>query len=173
MKKTTILITALWAFSSFAIAAEEKDSSKKPRDKSSTSAAADEHKMFTPAALKWADGPPSLPPGVKFAVLEGDPAGKGPYTIRLQAPDGYKIPPHAHPAAEKLTVISGTYYLGVGEKFDEAATREMPAGSFASMPAGVKHFGWVKGETVVQVNGTGPAEIAYVNADDDPRTKKK
>ena len=173
MKKITILIAVLWAFSSFGIAAEEKDSTKKAGDASTTNSATREHKIFSPAEIKWADGPASLPAGVKIAVLEGDPGGKGSSTIRLQAPDGYKIPPHAHPAAEKVTVISGTYYLGVGDKFDEAAAREMAAGSFASMPAGVKHFGWVKGETVVQVNGTGPAEIAYVNAGDDPRTKKK
>lgn len=173
MKKITMLITVVWAFSSFALAAEEKASSKKASDSSSKSAATEEHKMFTAAEMKWADGPPSLPPGVKIAVLEGDPTKTGPFTIRLQAPDGFKIPAHTHPTAERVTVISGTLYLGMGDKLDEAAGRELAAGGFAVMPAGMKHFAWMKGETVVQVHGTGPFAVKYVNPADDPRAPKK
>lgn len=173
MKKFTILITGLWAFCSFAIAAEEKDSTKKASDAGAKSTATEEHKIFSPAEIKWADGPASLPAGAKFAVLEGDPKQPGPFTIRLQVPDGYKIPPHTHPAVEHVTVISGTFHLGMGDKFDQTAGRELAAGSFAFMPAGMKHFGWMKGETVVQVHGNGPFAIIYVNPADDPRNAKK
>jgi hypothetical protein len=175
MKKILVpmLLTALWAFSSFAHAEEKKVSSKKSSDENSKPSAAAEHKMFSPSDIKWMDGPPFLPPGVKLAVLEGDPSKAGPFTIRLQAPDGYKIPAHTHPTAERVTVISGTFHLGMGDKFDEAAGQEMVAGSFAVMPAGMKHFAWARGEVVVQVHGTGPFAIKYVNPADDPRNAKK
>src|SRR4051794_32511287 len=84
--------------------------------------------LLLPQALQWKDGPPSLPSGAKIAVLEGDPTKEGPFAMRLKLPDGYRIPPHTHPKTERLTVISGTFQLGMGEKFDEAALRTMPAG---------------------------------------------
>jgi hypothetical protein len=175
MKKIVIpmLVTAVWAFSSFANAEEKRFSSKKSSDENSKAAATAEHKMFAPSDIKWMDGPAFLPPGVKMAVLEGDPSKAGPFTIRLQAPDGYKIPAHTHPTAECITVISGTFHLGMADKFNEAAGHEMVTGSFAIMPAGMKHFGWTTGETVVQVHGTGPFAIKYVNPADDPRNVKK
>lgn len=168
-----MLISAICALSPFAFAKEKKADSKGATKDTSKAAAMAEHKMFTPSDLKWSDGPPFLPPGVKMAVLEGDPGKPGAFTIRLQAPDGYKIPAHTHPTAERITVISGTFHLGTGNKLDEAAGHEMVAGSFAVMPAGMKHFAWATGETVVQVHGTGPFQIKYVNPADDPRIAKK
>jgi quercetin dioxygenase-like cupin family protein len=114
-----------------------------------------------------------LPAGAKLAVLEGDPAKKGPFTIRFQFPDSYKVAPHSHPTAERVTVISGTVFLGMGTQFDEAAGREMGAGSFAVMPAGMNHFAWAKGDTIIQIHGRGPFQIKYVNPADDPRNTKK
>jgi anti-sigma factor ChrR (cupin superfamily) len=167
---TVILVGAVGALSSLAFAKQkEKESSQS----SSKVAATAEHKMFAPADIKWVDGPPSLPPGAKLAVLEGDPSKAGPFTIRLQAPDGYKIPAHTHPTDERITVISGTFHMGMADKFDEAAGHEMVPGSFAIMPAGTKHFAWATGETVVQVQSTGPFVIKYVNPADDPRNAKK
>jgi quercetin dioxygenase-like cupin family protein len=168
-----MLVIVVGAFSSFAGAEEKKVSSKKSSDENSKAAATAEHKMFTPSDIKWVDGPPFLPPGAKLAVLEGDPGKAGPFTIRLQAPAGYKIPAHTHPTAERVTVISGTFNLGMGDKLDESAGHEMVPGSFALMPAGMKHFAWATGESVVQVHGTGPFAIKYVNPADDPRTAKK
>lgn len=172
MKKivAVILVGAVWALSSLAIAKAIKKDSSQP---SSKVAATAEHKIFAPSDLKWMDAPAGLPPGAKLAVLEGDPAKPGPFTIRLQAPDGYKIPAHTHPTDERITVISGTFHLGMADKFDEAASREMVAGSFAMMPAGMKHFAWATGETVVQVHSNGPFVIKYVNPADDPRNAKK
>jgi quercetin dioxygenase-like cupin family protein len=127
------------------------------------------HTMFTPSTLSWGPAPASLPKGAQLAVLEGDPAKAGPFTMRIKVPDGFKIPPHWHPADEHLTVVQGTFVVGLGEKFDQAAGREMPTGSFALMPTGTRHFAWAKGETIVQVHGTGPWGITYVNPADDPR----
>ncbi|HEX8846151.1 MAG TPA: cupin domain-containing protein [Pyrinomonadaceae bacterium] len=131
-----------------------------------------DHGFFTLSDIKWADGPASLPPGAKVAVLEGNPAQEGPFTMRLQLPDGFQIQPHWHPAVEHVTVISGTFNLGTGEKFDKAQTRALSAGSFAYMQPGMRHFAWAKGETVIQVHGMGPWKINYVNPADDPRNKK-
>lgn len=123
--------------------------------------------------LKWLDGPPSLPPGAKFVVLEGDPTKPGPFVFRVKVPDGYKIPPHTHPKPERVTVISGTFHLGMGETFDAKKGQELPAGTYGTWPAGMKHYVWVKGETVVQFHGEGPWVIEYVNPKDDPRDGKK
>jgi quercetin dioxygenase-like cupin family protein len=132
-----------------------------------------EHVMFTGADLKWGAAPPSLPAGAKVAVLEGDPTKEGPFTIRLEMPAGYKIPAHTHPTAEHVTVISGTLNLGMGPKFDETTIKEMPAGAYAVMPSGMQHFAGSKTGCVVQVHGTGPFAVTYVNPADDPRGAKK
>jgi len=131
-----------------------------------------DHGFFSTADIKWMDGPASLPAGAKVALLEGNPAQEGPFTMRLQLPDGFQIQPHWHPAVEHVTVISGTFNLGMGEKFDKSSGRSLAAGSFAFMPPGVRHYAWATGETVVQVHGQGPWKINYVNPADDPRNKK-
>lgn len=175
MKKiiAVIALGAAWGLAFPVFAQETKQSSKPSEKEGSNLTAAAEHPIFTPAELKWGDGPPGLPAGVKLAVLEGDPTKKGPFTIRLQAPAGYKIPPHTHPTAERITVISGTFHLGMGNKFDEGTGHEMVAGSFAVMPIGMKHFAWAADEVVLQVSSTGPFQIKYVNPADDPRHAKK
>lgn len=125
------------------------------------------------ADVEWKNGPASLPPGAKLAVLEGDPTKDGFFTMRLLLPDGFRIPPHTHPKVEHVTVISGIFNLGMGERFDESGGRAMPAGTFGFWPAGMTHFAWVKGETVVQLHGIGPWSINYVNPSDDPRNAGK
>lgn len=110
-----------------------------------------EMSLYPTAEIQWKDGPASLPAGAKVAVLEGDPAKEGFFTMRLWLPDGFKIPPHWHPKVEHVTVISGTFNLGMGDKFDQTATRAMPAGTFGFWPADMKHFAWAKGETVLQL----------------------
>ena len=125
--------------------------------------------LFAPDDIKWLDGPPSLPKGASSAVLEGDPTKKGPFVFRVKAPNGYRIPPHTHPKTERVTVISGTFHIGMGDKFDENAVQAMPAGTYGHWPPGMTHFVWVKGETVVQFHGEGPWTINYVNPADDPR----
>jgi hypothetical protein len=128
--------------------------------------------LFTPSSIKWQDGPPSLPKGAKVAVLEGDPGKAGPFVLRVKIPAGYRIGPHTHPKTERVTVLAGTLYIGMGEKFDEKKGKAMPAGTFGRWPAGMKHFAWVKGETIIQLHGTGPWSIKYLDPADDPRNKK-
>jgi hypothetical protein len=131
-----------------------------------------DHVVVTPDAIKWVDGPPSLPPGCRMVVLEGDPTKDGPFVMRAKMPDGYKIMPHTHPKDERVTVLSGTLYMGMGAKFDEKVAKAMPAGTYGRTAAGAKHFGYTKGETVIQVHGTGPWVVEYVNPADDPRKRK-
>jgi quercetin dioxygenase-like cupin family protein len=129
------------------------------------------HVMVTPATTKWGAGPASLPPGAQAAALEGDPSKPGPFTLRIKIPDGYRLPPHWHPADEHVTVVQGTFVMGIGDKFEQTGGHELGAGAFALMPAGTRHYASAKGETVIQLHGTGPWGINYVNAADDPRKK--
>jgi len=128
--------------------------------------------MVVPTNLTWKDGPGSLPKGAKVAVLEGDPAKAGPFTLRFNLPSNYKIPPHWHPAVEHVTVISGTFSMGLGETFDETKASQLPVGGFAVMEIGTRHFAFTKENgATVQLHGVGPWGINYVNPEDDPRGK--
>lgn len=132
------------------------------------------HIMVSPDETQWQGGPASLPPGAKAAVLEGDPKVEGAlFTLRLKVPAGYTIKPHYHSADEHVTVISGELQMGLGEKFDPAEARAMPAGSFMVMPAKATHFALTKTETVVQIHAIGPWTITYVNPTDDPRKQAR
>ena len=169
MKKIALILTLPLVLSLAAVAAQKKDASRK----STESATSEEHVVLTPGDLKWMDAPPALPAGAKMAVLAGDPNKKGLFTVRLQTPAGYKVPPHTHPTGEHITVISGTFYIGTGDKFDEAAGKELGAGGYMVMPAGMKHYAWTPAEAIIQVHGMGPFVIKYVNPADDPRNPKK
>jgi quercetin dioxygenase-like cupin family protein len=127
------------------------------------------HVLLTDAQLTWGEGPPSLPKGGLTAVLSGDPGKPGEYTLRAKLPAGYKIPPHWHPTAEHITVLSGTVAFGMGDKAVLADMKALPAGGFAVMPATMHHYFEVKTAAVIQVHGTGPFEINYINPADDPR----
>src|SRR4029453_4947822 len=140
MKKFALLLTLPLALSLVTVAAQKKEGSIE-------SATTEQHVVLNPADLKWGGVPPGLPPGAKMAVLAGDPTKKGPFTARKQAPAGYKIPPHTHPTAENLTVISGTFNIGTGDKFDEAAGKALETGGFVVLPAGMKHYAWSTTET--------------------------
>ena len=169
MKKIALILILPLVLSLAAVAAQKKDASKK----STESATSEQHVVVNPADLKWGDAPPGLPPGAKLAVLAGDPNKKGLFTVRLQTPAGYKVPPHTHPTTEHITVISGTFNIGTGDKFDEAAGKEMGAGGYMVMPPGMKHYAWTPAEAIIQVQGMGPFVIKYVNPADDPRNAKQ
>jgi len=125
--------------------------------------------QFTrPDSLKWV---PSG--GVQLAVLSGNPDKPGLFTIRLKVPDGYRVLAHWHPQDESITVIQGTFLMGMGEKFDPAALQQLPTGSFAFMPKEMRHFASCLGETIVQLHGMGPFVSNYVNPADDPDKKKE
>jgi quercetin dioxygenase-like cupin family protein len=130
------------------------------------------HVMTAGADLVWGDPPPALGPGAKLAVLAGNPGAPGPFVVRFQAPAGYRIAPHWHPTEENVTVLSGTFAMGMGETFDEKALKDLPAGGYAKMPAEMRHYALAKTAVTLQVHGTGPFTLTYVNPADDPRNKK-
>ncbi|MCI0330030.1 MAG: cupin domain-containing protein [candidate division Zixibacteria bacterium] len=166
MKRLVALATvAAVLVVAFALAQEHKTEGKQE-------AAKPDHVMFTGMELAWKDAPPALPPGAKMAVLEGDPAQPALFTMRIKVPAGYKVPPHWHPADEHVTVISGSLFMGLGEKFDEKGMKELPPGGFAMMVTGTRHFAMAKKESEIQVHAMGPWGINYVNPADDPRQTK-
>ncbi|HSL50881.1 MAG TPA: cupin domain-containing protein [Candidatus Deferrimicrobiaceae bacterium] len=129
------------------------------------------HPATTPDLLTWVE-PPVLP-GARLAVVQGDPSKEGLFAYRLRMPAGYKIPPHLHKASENVTVLSGVFFIGHGEKFDQGSGQELPVGGFVSILPNHPHYAWAGGqETVVQVHGVGPTDLRFVNPDDDPRKKK-
>jgi quercetin dioxygenase-like cupin family protein len=129
------------------------------------------HKMLSPQEIKWAPAPPSIPPGAEAVVLYGDPSKEEMFAMRLKLPKGYRIAPHTHPKPEVLTVITGTFRLGMGEAADPSKATALPAGSFAALSPGMAHFASADDDTVVQLNSTGPWTLNYVNPADDPRKK--
>lgn len=116
--------------------------------------------LMSGSAIQWGDlKVPGFDPGAKIAVIHGDPAGEGDYTIRLQFPDGYHFPLHWHPKAEHLTVLSGTFLLGMGTKEVRGTEKTYAPGDFLYLPAKNTHFGGAKGITVIQLHGMGPFAI--------------
>lgn len=134
----------------------------------SANAADDGMTMINPADVKWGDGPPNLPKGAKIAVLYGDPGKEGPFTMRLKAPAGAKIAPHWHSKDEHLTVIAGTFYLGMGDKMDPKSAHALKAGGYHFLPGKAHHYAFSKSPTIVQVSGMGPFDLNYINPADDP-----
>jgi quercetin dioxygenase-like cupin family protein len=121
-------------------------------------------------AVNWGPTPPFLPAGARFAVMQGDPSQNGVYTIRLELPAGYVIKPHFHPTDENVTVLSGTFVVGMGDAVDPSQAQTLSAGGFITAPAQAHHFAVARRKTVLQVHGMGPFEITYVRPSDDPRT---
>ena len=132
--------------------------------------AAAQHKMVTAKDLKWEDVP-SLPPGAKAAVIEGPMNEAVPFTVRIKIPNNYKVPPHWHPAVERVTVLSGGFAMGTGEKWDEKAMHTLMPGDMMIMQPKQPHYALAKGDTVLQLHGTGPWGVTYINEADDPRKK--
>jgi len=123
-----------------------------------------------PDDLTWSDVASMAPPA-KIAVIEGDLSEEGePFTFRLRLPAGYRIDPHVHPAYERVTVLEGTLHFAHGETFDKAATTPLREGAVAIMPPGDPIFGYTEEDTVIQLHGTGPWGIDYIDPDDDPRS---
>ena len=120
----------------------------------------DQAQMLGSAGMQWTDlAVPGFPPGLKMAVVHGDPSKAADYTLRLRFPDGYVFPPHWHPGAEHVTVLTGTFMLGMGDRYDASALKSYAPGDFIYAPPKMSHFGTVRGETTVQLHGTGPFAI--------------
>jgi quercetin dioxygenase-like cupin family protein len=123
------------------------------------------------ANLKWGPAPPAFPAGAQMAVVSGDPGKAAPFVVELSMPDGYMIKPHTHPTQENVTVVSGTFLVGMGGTWSAGALKPMTAGATGSIPAGTAHYAEAKGKTVVQVSAMGPFALTYVTPSDDPRNK--
>jgi quercetin dioxygenase-like cupin family protein len=129
--------------------------------------------LFPPDKIQWNDGPASLPPGAKIAVLEGDPSKEGMFVMRVRVPDGYHIAAHTHPKPERVTIIQGKFKLAMGDNPQGTDAHVLPAGTYGVWPPGMVHAVWTEGETIVQFHGNGPWVINYVYPSDDPRNAKK
>jgi quercetin dioxygenase-like cupin family protein len=167
---TTVAGAVLFALgTSFAFATQTTDEKQQQ-------AAASHNKndliTLTSDSLKWQDGPEGLPAGAQYAILEGNPHTKGPFTIRLKFPANYQIPPHFHAAKDHFTIISGSLNIGSGDKLDTNKGIALPAGSFVIIPANNHHYAWTTEETILQLSDMGPWSIKYVNPTDDPRKHK-
>lgn len=129
-------------------------------------------RSFTPDNVQWKDEP-ILPKGAKSALLVGDPTKAGVFIVWLKFPRNYPIPPHTHPFAEVVTVLSGKLGNGMGEKFDTQKGEILKAGSSFVLPTGHTHYVWTTDEeTIVELIATGPWDITYTNPKDDPRKNK-
>ena len=122
--------------------------------------------------LQWGPAPSVFPAGAQMAVVQGDPSKAEPFTVRLRLPNGYKIAPHTHPTDENVTVIQGTFKVGMGEQFDGSRMITLPVGSFVTAPALHAHYALAQGATVVQVHAIGPFAMTYVNPADLPAITK-
>lgn len=129
------------------------------------------HTVVSGDAVVWGPAPASLPPGAQAAVLIGHPAKAGPFVMRLKFPAGFVVPPHRHSKDEFLTVIEGSFAVSAGEKLDQAAMKPLPPASFIHLPAGMPHYARAEGGAVVQINGTGPFDVTYLDPSDDPRMR--
>ncbi len=126
----------------------------------------------TSSELKW-KAAPSIGPGAMIAVIEGDLKAAEPFTLRLKLPANTKIGVHTHPVTERVTVISGIFYFATGDKFDPARAKAYQPGDTLIIPVGMSMYGASREqETVLQLHGTGPWGITYVNPADDPRNSK-
>ena len=126
-----------------------------------------------PTVLPQADAakyaPAAFPPGAQQAIVVGNPKNAEGYMIRVKLSKGTKVAPHTHPNDENVTVIAGTFHIGVGEQFDEAKGQMVKTGGFVSVPKGKPHFAWVSEDSIIQLHGVGPAGATFVNPADAPK----
>jgi quercetin dioxygenase-like cupin family protein len=116
---------------------------------------------------------PAFPPAARLAVLVGDPTQPGPYVIRVKMPSGEKLMPHRHPEDRIYTVMSGVFYIGLGDQFDGEKVKAYPPGCVVILPGDTPHFHWAKsGEYITQVTAIGPLGLDYMSLEDDPRNKR-
>jgi quercetin dioxygenase-like cupin family protein len=131
-----------------------------------------QHAMGNSDDLNWGPAPAIFPPGAVFAVVQGDPSVAGEiFTVRLRFPDGYILPPHTHPTDEHVTVLRGTFGVGLGTVFSADGLTLLQPNGFITAPKDMAHFATARGITEVQVHAIGPFQLTYVNPADDP-TKK-
>src|SRR3954466_10098658 len=126
-------------------------------------------RSILPEDIQWKQFS-AFPASAPLAVLVGDPTHEGPYLVRVKVPSGVKLMPHKHPEDRIYTVMSGVFYIGLGDEFDGDKMKAYPPGSVIVLPGDTPHFHWAKsGEYVTQVTAIGPLGLEYLDAGDDPR----
>ncbi len=126
-------------------------------------------RAILPEDIEWKPFP-AFPPSVRLAVVVGEPSKPGPYVIRVKVTVDVKLIPHRHPEGRIYTVMSGVFYIGLGDQFDGDKVKAYPPGSVIVLPGDTSHFHWAKtGEYVTQVTAIGPLGLGYLNPNDDPR----
>lgn len=166
MTSNTLRIAGLAVALALVPLAGAQDKKAAPAPAAAPAAAAD-HKMWMAKDIEWKDFPSIK--GAKFALLEGPMNEAKPFTARIKVPAGGKIPPHWHDGIEHVTVMSGHFAMGMGEKWDDKAMHTLAAGDVMIMQPKTPHYAMAKGESVVQIHGMGPWTITYVNPADDPK----
>jgi quercetin dioxygenase-like cupin family protein len=125
--------------------------------------------VTSPAELKWAAAPAAYAPGAQLAVVNGSPFKAGMYVVRFKVPAGYVIPAHTHPNDENVTVLSGSFNIGTGDKLDKTRGTLVKAGGYSFVGKGMAHYAWFTEDTILQLHGMGPHGVTYVDPADDPR----
>ncbi|MEU1538862.1 cupin domain-containing protein [Actinacidiphila glaucinigra] len=126
-------------------------------------------RSILPQDLDWRPFP-AFPPAARLAVVVGNPSEPAPYVVRVKLPSGERLMPHRHTEDRVYLVVSGVFYIGLGDTFDEERLRAYPPGAVIVLPGGTSHFHWAKsGQYVTQVTAIGPISLEYVDPADDPR----
>jgi quercetin dioxygenase-like cupin family protein len=120
---------------------------------------------------QWSNAPAIFPAGAKMAVVQGDPSREEMFTVRLKFPKGYRVAPHFHPTDEHLTIINGTFLIGMGDAIEPKKAMALSPGDTVTAPANGHHYAIAKTQTVVEIRAMGPFKLTYVNAADDPTRK--
>lgn len=160
--RDAILIAAALAITACSTHSVSSNASSAPKATAPTSTAV--AASASQPGVAWGPAPAVFPPGAEIAILQGDPGKTEPFTVRLRFPNDYKIPPHTHPTAENVTVLSGTFLAGMGTKFIESEMKAFGRDEFASIPAEHPHYAMARGVTVVQVHAIGPFVLTYVDS---------
>jgi len=117
--------------------------------------------------IPWKPGPPSIPCASRTALLEGDPKAPALFTLRVRLPAGCELPPHWHPADERLTVLSGDYAVGIGDRLERKTATRLAPGAFSLMPAGTRHYAFTEKGALLQITALGPWGATYLKGLDD------
>jgi len=134
--------------------------------------AADTPPLQSAKDVQWGAPPPVFPPGAKFAVIAGDPSATGLVTVRFDMPAGYAIAPHFHPTDEHITVLKGTFSIGMGDMVDKTHSLTLSPGGYGIAMANMRHYAYTSTGATIQVHMQGPFAITYVNSADDPSKKQ-
>lgn len=130
--------------------------------------AQDHHTTMQADDLRWS-APAAYAKGAQLAVVRGDPTKEGMYVVRLKVPAGFKIAPHTHPNDENVTILSGSFNIGTGDKLDESKGTQVKTGGYSFVMKGMTHYAWFTDDTILQLHGIGPQGATYVNPADDSR----